>query len=142
MQSNRPFGEKDFRYGSKLIFFDCERFEANQKEGNMKKTLSLLILCLAVVFFSTELFAQGRSVRGYTRRDGAYVQPHYRSAPDRNVYNNWSTRGNANPYTGQSGRVNPESSYQSPYNSNRNYNSFGNDMFNSSPSRKKSYLND
>jgi hypothetical protein len=108
----------------------------------MKKTLSLLILCLAVVFFSTELFAQRSSVRGYTRRDGTYVQPHYRSAPDGNVYNNWSTRGNVNPYTGQSGRVNPESSYQSPYNSNRNYNSFGNDLFNPSPSRKRSYLDD
>jgi hypothetical protein len=113
-----------------------------RKEGNMKKTLSLLILCLVVVLFSTELFAQGRSVRGYTRRDGTYVQPHYRSAPDGNVYNNWSTRGNVNPYTGQAGRVNPENSLQSPYNSNRNYNSLGNDMFNTSPSRKKSYLDD
>lgn len=40
---------------------------------------------------------------GYTRRDGTYVQPHYRSTPDGNFQNNWSTRGNVNPYTGQQG---------------------------------------
>lgn len=29
-------------------------------------------------------------VRGYTRSDGVYVQPHVRSAPDGNPYNNYS----------------------------------------------------
>ncbi len=42
-------------------------------------------------------------VRGYVRRDGSYVAPHYRSAPDGNPYNNWSTYPNVNPYTGQQG---------------------------------------
>ena len=47
-------------------------------------------------------------VRGYYRKSGTYVQPHYRSAPDGNFYNNWSTRGNVNPYTGQPGtKVSP-----------------------------------
>ena len=105
----------------------------------MKKALSVSILCLAVVFFSTDLFAQGRYVRGYTRRDGTYVQPHYRSAPDGNVYNNWSTRGNVNPYTGQPGTVNPDNSYQNPLNSNRNDNSFGNDLLNTSPTQRRNY---
>jgi hypothetical protein len=40
-------------------------------------------------------------VEGYFRRDGTYVQPHYRSTPDRNPYNNWSFPGNMNPYTGE-----------------------------------------
>lgn len=39
-------------------------------------------------------------VSGYTRRDGTYVAPHYRSAADGNPWNNWSTRGNRNPHTG------------------------------------------
>jgi hypothetical protein len=47
-------------------------------------------------------------VHGYTRRDGTYVQPHYRSAPDGDRSNNWSTRGNVNPYTGQMGTRSPE----------------------------------
>jgi hypothetical protein len=42
-------------------------------------------------------------VRGYYNSHGTYVPPHYRSAPDGNFYNNWSTWGNINPYTGHFG---------------------------------------
>lgn len=42
-------------------------------------------------------------VRGYVRKDGTYVAPHVRSAPDGNFSNNWSTLGNVNPYTGEPG---------------------------------------
>jgi|SRR5438552_3457589 hypothetical protein len=60
-------------------------------------------------------------VRGYTRSNGTYVQPHYRSDADSNPYNNWSTRGNVNPYTGQPGTRSPDAldngsrEYGSPY---------------------------
>jgi hypothetical protein len=47
-------------------------------------------------------------VRGYVRKDGTYVAPHYRSAPDADFGNNWGTKGNINPYTGAEGtRVAP-----------------------------------
>ncbi len=110
----------------------------------MRKLFYSLVFSLVAVFFANDLFAQGIYVRGYTRQDGTYVQPHYRSAPDGNIYNNWSTRGNVNPYTGEPGRVNPERSFQnqSPYNSNRNFNSYGNSIFSTSPSRKRSFLDD
>src|SRR3712207_5065541 len=39
-------------------------------------------------------------VNGYFRKDGTYVQPHYRSNPDGNPYNNYSFPGNTNPFTG------------------------------------------
>lgn len=52
-------------------------------------------------------------VRPYVKQDGTYVQPHVRSAPDGNPYNNYSTSGNSNPWTGQAGTVNPQ---PSPYN--------------------------
>jgi len=42
-------------------------------------------------------------VRGYFRKDGTYVAPHYRSSPDGIFSNNWSTYGNVNPYTGAHG---------------------------------------
>src|SRR5690242_11556610 len=45
------------------------------------------------------------SVKGYYRKDGTYVQPHKRSAPDGNFDNNWSTKGNVNPYTGKPGTL-------------------------------------
>lgn len=48
------------------------------------------------------------TVRGYTKKDGTYVQGHHRTAPDGRKGNNWSTRGNVNPYTGKPG-TKPES---------------------------------
>ncbi len=42
-------------------------------------------------------------VSGYTKKNGTVVQPHYRSAPDGTKANNWSTKGNVNPYTGKAG---------------------------------------
>lgn len=52
-------------------------------------------------------------VRGYVRKDGTYVQPHYRSNPDGNFNNNWSTKGNTNPYTGKGGtKVAPPTTYR------------------------------
>jgi hypothetical protein len=69
---------------------------------------SVVLLVTSVLLFApAELLAQrgGRGgsvrVRGYVKRDGTYVQPHYRSAPDRSPYNNWSFPGNINPYTGK-----------------------------------------
>jgi hypothetical protein len=48
-------------------------------------------------------------VKGYTKKDGTYVAPHYRSSPDGSRYNNYSTIGNMNPYTGQPGTKSPYS---------------------------------
>jgi len=47
-------------------------------------------------------------VHGYYKKDGTYVQPYYRSNPDGNPYNNWSTKGKTNPYTGAPGTKNPQ----------------------------------
>jgi hypothetical protein len=55
-------------------------------------------------------------VRGYFRKDGTYVQPHYRSAPDGNPYNNFSFPGNVNPYTGKVAPGNPDTYLQRYYN--------------------------
>ena len=52
------------------------------------------------VFFSNE---KGRSVNGYYKSNGTYVQPHYRSSPNSTTSDNWSTLGNTNPRTGKSG---------------------------------------
>lgn len=40
-------------------------------------------------------------VDGYYRRDGTYVQPHSRTAPDSNPFNNYGYPGNYNPNTGR-----------------------------------------
>lgn len=41
------------------------------------------------------------TVRGYFRKDGTYVAPHSRTAPDGNPHNNYSYPGNYNPNTGE-----------------------------------------
>lgn len=44
---------------------------------------------------------------GYVTPNGTYVPPHYSSTPNSTRLDNYSTRGNVNPYTGQAGTVNP-----------------------------------
>ena len=76
--------------------------------------LKKIVILAAAIAMAAPAAAQV-SVRGYYRSDGTYVQPHYRSRPDSNPYNNWSTRGNVNPYTGSAGTRNPYSGYGSDY---------------------------
>lgn len=63
-------------------------------------------LFLAALLANTAM-ARDVFVDGHVRKDGTYVQPHHRTAPDRNPYNNYGTQGNYNPYTGQAGTQNP-----------------------------------
>ena len=66
----------------------------------MKRSILFCLALLLLVGISTEnLNAQVR-VRGYFRKNGTYVAPHVRSAPDGNPYNNYSFPGNYNPNTG------------------------------------------
>ena len=58
-------------------------------------------------------------VPGYVKRDGTYVQPHYRSAPDTSRMNNYGAQNSiygANPYTGEKGSQRDELSQQPAYN--------------------------
>lgn len=52
-------------------------------------------------------------VRGYYKPStGRYVAPHYRSSPNSTRYDNYSTKGNYNPYTGKKGYSSPYKSYR------------------------------
>lgn len=42
-------------------------------------------------------------VKSYTRKDGTVVKGYYRSVPDKDKNNNWSAKGNINPFTGKKG---------------------------------------
>jgi hypothetical protein len=69
----------------------------------IRNQIAAFVFCLlAVCSFPCE--AGGRTyVRGYVRSNGTYVAPHYRTSPDASFYNNWSSIGNVNPYTGKVG---------------------------------------
>ncbi len=55
-------------------------------------------------------------VNGYTRSDGTYVQGYYRSSPNSYRYDNYSSSGNTNPYTGSRGYERNEFTNQLEYN--------------------------
>lgn len=76
----------------------------------MKKLILGIFVILSLI--SGSVIARDVHVNGYYRDNGTYVQPHYRTAPDNNVLNNYSTQGNVNPYTGQAGTVNPYGAQQ------------------------------
>ena len=75
----------------------------------MKKLLATILISLALIL-SVFSFAEARTVRvkGYYKPStGSYVQPYYRTSPNRNKWDNYSTKGNYNPYTGKRGTVSP-----------------------------------
>lgn len=47
------------------------------------------------------------SVRGYYRKDGTYVRPHNRTRANFSSADNYSAKGNKNPYTGKNGSRRP-----------------------------------
>lgn len=76
----------------------------------MKK---LFMIMVALFLVASAVWAEW--VNGYMRRDGTYVSGYNRSDADNTVTNNYSYKGNYNPYTGETGsnyyRNSPTSQY-------------------------------
>lgn len=70
--------------------------------------LKILTIALAGTLFSFSALAKDTFVSGYTKKDGTYVMPHYRTAPNNTKSDNYSTYGNINPYTGKEGSKKPD----------------------------------
>lgn len=68
----------------------------------MKRIALLALMTLS----STPVFAD-QYIQGYVRKDGTYVRPHFRSEPNNTDMDNYSTRGNVNPWTGNVGTERP-----------------------------------
>jgi hypothetical protein len=90
----------------------------NRKEG-MRFFLALIAIFVSVLDLHARGGGGGRGgshvgtghgavqVSGYSRGNGTHVAPHVRSSPDSTPFNNWSTKGNVNPYTGKLGSHSP-----------------------------------
>jgi hypothetical protein len=95
---------------------------------NKEKLMKLITIVISIVVFaSTPAFAKGggghsggshssgshssgsgsHSIKGYTKKDGTYVAPSHATDPNKSKGDNWSTRGNTNPYTGKDGTKDP-----------------------------------
>lgn len=75
---------------------------------SMKKLIISSILALSLFgFVAVDIPQADASVRvkSYTTKKGTYVAPSYRSSPNKVKYDNYSSKGNYNPYTGKKGSV-------------------------------------
>lgn len=57
--------------------------------------------------YGTGSNSQSHYTNGHYNSSGTYTQPHYQTNPNNTTLDNYGTRGNVNPYTGQTGRRNP-----------------------------------
>jgi hypothetical protein len=57
--------------------------------------------------YGTGSNSSSHSTGGYTTNQGTYVQPHQQTNPNSTQYDNYGTRGNVNPYSGQTGTRSP-----------------------------------
>src|SRR5690349_4875686 len=82
----------------------------------LRTTIAAGILLISSVAASAQIYTpptygaptygvnpQDHQVQGYTNHNGTYVAPHYQTNPNGTQYDNFSTRGNVNPYTGNIG---------------------------------------
>lgn len=64
--------------------------------------MRISMLLLGILLFTTTSFAQVY-VEGYSRKDGTYVSPHYRSSPNSSKWDNYgpstSSSGTQSPYS-------------------------------------------
>jgi len=80
------------------MLHDC--FIKMKKRLSIGASIGVIALSASMIGLFENSNAQV-SVPGYYRKDGTYVQPHQRTRPDSNPYNNYSTPGNYNPNTGR-----------------------------------------
>jgi hypothetical protein len=67
-----------------------------------------ILIGLAICGLASLSFAGDTYVSGYTKSNGTYVSGHYRSSSNGTTSDNWTTKGNTNPYTGKKGTKTPE----------------------------------
>jgi len=99
----------------------------------MKQILAILLIFTSL-FFICSSTVEAVWIRGYYRRDGTYVSPHYRSNPNGLRYDNYSWRWDQPLYNQSYGRYNtyrwntPSWEWQDDYwtglNYHRSYNTY------------------
>lgn len=78
----------------------------------MKNTLILIAACAlsmgAIAKGGSHSGSSGgsHSISGHTTKNGTYVAPSHATNPNGTKSDNWSQKGNTNPYTGKEGTKN------------------------------------
>ncbi len=83
------------------------------------KAILILATAVSVSGAAAAQYSAPVTVRGHTTREGVYVPPHVRTAPNDTRTDNWSSKPNVNPYTGKAGTADPYAPKPyKPYSSN------------------------
>jgi hypothetical protein len=97
--------------GAAFIFDGREPIQFDWK-FEMKSLLMAIALIAAPAVAQAQYYGYGSNpqsheVQGYERSNGTYVAPHHQTNSNGSTYDNYGTRGNVNPYTGQTGTRSP-----------------------------------
>jgi len=69
--------------------------------------MKIKLLIVSMLFFVFSILAatgaEARYTRGYYRKSGTYVKPYHSTNSNYTKRDNYSYRGNTNPYTGKKG---------------------------------------
>ncbi len=65
--------------------------------------MKTIILCIIVLFAATSTISAQNYTNGYTKKNGTYVMPHYKTSRNNTNLDNYSTTPNTNVYTGKRG---------------------------------------
>jgi hypothetical protein len=77
--------------------------------------MRIFVIVLAALVAASSVHAAGsHAKRGYIKKDGTYVAPSHATNPNNSKADNYSSKGNANPYTGKPGTNNPNSPPKKP----------------------------
>jgi hypothetical protein len=66
----------------------------------MNKYLAVIVITIILGLMCA---AKVVGVRGTIRKSGKYSAPHYKTSPNKVKIDNWSTKGNINPFTEKKG---------------------------------------
>lgn len=74
------------------------------------KPLTLIAVAAMVAMAMTHAQAApgSHSKRGYVKKNGTYVAPSHATNPNKSKRDNYSSKGNTNPYTGKEGTKDAE----------------------------------
>ena len=89
------------KVGGFFVLLVRPKHQPEERKTKVKTLIAIALFAASIVGAMAQVH-----VTGYYRKDGTYVEPHWRSNPNSTTSDNWSTRGNANPYAGEVGTRN------------------------------------
>lgn len=91
----------------------------------MKSLLKIIFLFISLNICG-QVNPNDHEVKGYYRKDGTYVESYHRTNPNGTNRDNFSTKGNVNPYTGKEGWITPDNNTLYNNNTYSSYSSWTN----------------